>query len=150
MVRNRIGLVTLGMFLLAAGVSTQAQPAKQAHWVGTWATSPMLAHGGFNVKPFADVTLRELADELVAVRQATIHLFAHLDQAAFERRGGRRVWRGLIEDDVLALREARRAGAAEALIVDAGGFVVEGASSNVFVVDGDGLATPPELALIPI
>ena len=32
-------------------------------------------------------TLRDLADELAAVRQATIQLFAHLDQAAFERRG---------------------------------------------------------------
>jgi uncharacterized damage-inducible protein DinB len=32
-------------------------------------------------------TLRDLADELAAVRQATLHLFAHLDQAAFERRG---------------------------------------------------------------
>ena len=32
-------------------------------------------------------TLRDLADELGAVRQATLHLFAHLDQAAFERRG---------------------------------------------------------------
>lgn len=32
-------------------------------------------------------SLRDLADELAAVRQATLHLFAHLDQAAFERRG---------------------------------------------------------------
>ena len=32
-------------------------------------------------------TLRDLADELAAIRQATIHLFAHLDQAALERRG---------------------------------------------------------------
>ena len=32
-------------------------------------------------------TVRDLADELAAVRQATIHLFAHLDEAAFERRG---------------------------------------------------------------
>lgn len=32
-------------------------------------------------------TLRDLADELAAVRQATLHLFAHLNQAAFERRG---------------------------------------------------------------
>ena len=38
--------------------------------------------GGFDAR-----TLRDLADELSAVRQATIHLFAHLDQAALERRG---------------------------------------------------------------
>lgn len=46
---------------------------------------------------------------------------------------------------VLASREVRRAGAAEALIVDGQGRVVEGATSNVFVVEADGtLVTPPE------
>jgi branched-chain amino acid aminotransferase len=46
---------------------------------------------------------------------------------------------------VLANREARQAGAAEALIVDGRGCVVEGATSNVFAVLRDGtLVTPPE------
>jgi branched-chain amino acid aminotransferase len=46
---------------------------------------------------------------------------------------------------VLANREARLAGAAEALIVDGRGCVIEGATSNVFVVASDGaLVTPPE------
>lgn len=46
---------------------------------------------------------------------------------------------------VLANREVREAGAAEALIVDGRGRVVEGATSNVFVVEPDGtLVTPPE------
>jgi len=45
---------------------------------------------------------------------------------------------------VLAMRDARRVGAVEALIVDGNGCVVEGATSNVFaVVDGQ-LVTPPE------
>jgi len=45
---------------------------------------------------------------------------------------------------VLAMRDARRIGAVEALIVDGNGCVVEGATSNVFaVVDGQ-LVTPPE------
>jgi branched-chain amino acid aminotransferase len=47
---------------------------------------------------------------------------------------------------VLAMREARRAGASEALIVDAEGRVVEGATSNVFFVRGPLLVTPPEEA----
>jgi uncharacterized damage-inducible protein DinB len=38
--------------------------------------------GGFDAR-----TLRDLADELAAIRQATIQLFTHLDQAALERRG---------------------------------------------------------------
>jgi len=46
---------------------------------------------------------------------------------------------------VLALRQARLANAAEALIVDGRGRVVEGATSNVFAVLDDGtLTTPPE------
>jgi branched-chain amino acid aminotransferase len=45
---------------------------------------------------------------------------------------------------VLAVREARREGASEALIVDAEGRVVEGATSNVFFVRGKTLVTPPE------
>lgn len=46
---------------------------------------------------------------------------------------------------VLASREVRRANAAEALIVDGRGRVVEGATSNVFAVEADGtLVTPPE------
>lgn len=46
---------------------------------------------------------------------------------------------------VLANREARLANAAEALLVDGRGCVVEGATSNVFAVRADGtLVTPPE------
>jgi branched-chain amino acid aminotransferase len=48
--------------------------------------------------------------------------------------------------NLLALREAKSLGAQEALVVDPGGHVVEGASSNVFVVRDGRLATPPESA----
>jgi branched-chain amino acid aminotransferase len=48
--------------------------------------------------------------------------------------------------NLLAVREARARGAVEALIVDARGHVVEGASSNVFVVHAGRIATPPESA----
>jgi branched-chain amino acid aminotransferase len=46
-------------------------------------------------------------------------------------------------ESLLAVREARAQGAQEALIVDGRGDVVEGATSNVFVVKGGRLATPP-------
>jgi branched-chain amino acid aminotransferase len=46
---------------------------------------------------------------------------------------------------LLALREAKARGAGEALIV-AGGEVIEGASSNVFMVTKGTLKTPPESA----
>ncbi len=48
--------------------------------------------------------------------------------------------------NLLALREAHARGAAEALIVDPRGHVVEGASSNAFIVTGGRVATPPESA----
>jgi len=48
--------------------------------------------------------------------------------------------------NLLALREAKSRGAQEALVLDARGRVVEGASSNVFIVSGGRLATPPESA----
>lgn len=46
-------------------------------------------------------------------------------------------------NSILALAEARRAGAYEALMCDAHGRVAEGSSSNVFVVRGGVVATPP-------
>jgi branched-chain amino acid aminotransferase len=45
---------------------------------------------------------------------------------------------------VLALRQATRSGATEALVVDGHGRVVEGATSNIFLVCGGLLVTPPE------
>lgn len=47
---------------------------------------------------------------------------------------------------VMATREAKLRGAAEALIVDADGGVVEGATSNLFLVSDGQLGTPPESA----
>jgi branched-chain amino acid aminotransferase len=48
--------------------------------------------------------------------------------------------------NLLAMREAKGKGAHEALVVDARGYAVEGASSNVFVVSAGRVATPPESA----
>ncbi len=45
--------------------------------------------------------------------------------------------------NVLAVREARAAGAHEALLLDGRGYVTEGSSSNVFAVAGAVLRTPP-------
>jgi branched-chain amino acid aminotransferase len=47
---------------------------------------------------------------------------------------------------VLALREAKAAGAHEALVVSSSGHIVEGTTSNVFLVRGTTLITPPEEA----
>lgn len=44
---------------------------------------------------------------------------------------------------VLALHEVKKSGAHEAIIVGSNGEIVEGATSNVFIVRGGELATPP-------
>jgi len=46
--------------VLTIPVLSLAQPAPHPQWVGTWATAPMLADGGFNVRPLSGVTLREI------------------------------------------------------------------------------------------
>jgi len=58
---------------IARGDATPLPGFKQDDYVPT---------GGFDRR-----TLRDLADELAAVRQATIHLFRHLDDEALHRRG---------------------------------------------------------------
>jgi aminodeoxychorismate lyase len=44
---------------------------------------------------------------------------------------------------ILARTEADAAGADEALLLNTDGFVVEGASSNLFWIEGDAICTPP-------
>jgi branched-chain amino acid aminotransferase len=51
-------------------------------------------------------------------------------------------------ESILAIQEARQTGAHEALIVDGAGRVLEGTTSNLFVLRGQKLVTPP--ASLPI
>lgn len=46
-------------------------------------------------------------------------------------------------DHVVALMEARRLGADDAILLDTAGHAVEGTTSNLFLVEGDEIATPP-------
>jgi branched-chain amino acid aminotransferase len=52
-------------------------------------------------------------------------------------------------NNVLARMEATDRGADEALILDSEGFVAEASADNIFIVDRDGLATPPLTAALP-
>ncbi|MGB8029059.1 MAG: SGNH/GDSL hydrolase family protein [Terracidiphilus sp.] len=47
-------------FVFAVPALSLAQTAPHPQWVGAWATAPMLAEGGFNVRPLCGVTLREI------------------------------------------------------------------------------------------
>jgi lysophospholipase L1-like esterase len=54
----RLTVLVFAVAALAVPVLSSAQAAPQ--WVGTWATSPMVADGGFNIRPFSGTTLREI------------------------------------------------------------------------------------------
>ncbi|HUV68990.1 MAG TPA: SGNH/GDSL hydrolase family protein [Terracidiphilus sp.] len=60
MFKRWLCLVSLPLLLLAINVPGSAQSSRRPEWVGSWASSPMLAEGGFRVHPFAAVTLREI------------------------------------------------------------------------------------------
>jgi branched-chain amino acid aminotransferase len=100
-----------------------------------------------------DVTLADAPRTLVIVRPLALpaaELYARgvkLRIVGVQRTSRRAVDPGVKSgnylNNILALAEARRAGAYEALMCDAGGRVAEGSSSNVFVVGADGrVATP--------
>lgn len=50
-----------GALLLSASGMLHAQARDGAHWVGTWAASPMAVQDGASRHPFCGVTLREIA-----------------------------------------------------------------------------------------
>ncbi len=60
MFRNWLAFASTVVLSLALSAPCNAQSANQQKWVGTWASAPMLADGGFRVHPFANVTLREV------------------------------------------------------------------------------------------
>jgi lysophospholipase L1-like esterase len=53
-------LVAFAALVLTCVAPSRAQAAPHPQWVGSWAAAPMLAEGGFNMRPFSGVTLREI------------------------------------------------------------------------------------------
>lgn len=119
-------------------------PESYVRVIVTRGSGPMGLDLGFEVRPLRVVIVAPLAapppelyDGGVAVVTFRARRVADATDAA-----GAKVGNYLVS--VLAMQKAREAGALEALIVDHDGNVVEGASSNVFVVHGATLWTPPE------
>ncbi len=54
------GLASISALLLATAGMCNAQSSPRPQWVGTWATSPMMTHGGCSEHPFCAGTLREI------------------------------------------------------------------------------------------
>jgi branched-chain amino acid aminotransferase len=92
------------------------------------------------------VVLVEALDPLPApfYREGIAVVTVHTERAGDAARGEAKVGNYLAS--LLALKEAKAQGAQEALILDKAGHVVEGTTSNVFIVRGGDVITPPEQA----
>ncbi len=72
MSKRWLGLASITALLLATSGTCNAQSSPRLEWAGTWATSPMLAQGGFAVHPFCGTTLREIVHTSAAGSQIRI------------------------------------------------------------------------------
>jgi len=103
---------------------------------------PPATHGRFFIqaKPYSEPTAseRETGVACVLAPNRRVNPLSHLPQMK----------RGNYADCLYAADFARRRGAREALFVSADSFVLEGATSNLFVVLDDILVTPPAGELV--
>ncbi len=72
MPNRRFPVMAVTALALAFATPSHAQSVPHPQWVGTWATAPYLADGGFNVRPLAGFTLREIAHISVGGAQVRI------------------------------------------------------------------------------
>lgn len=134
-----------------AALSADVQRAIAAAGRGEWYARIMLTRGtgplGLDIdlasKPLTVILVEEVHPPPRALyeegaRLATVSVGRTADGTGA---AGAKVTNYLVS--MLALHEAKTRGAVEALIVDGRGDVVEGASSNVFIVRGGCLFTPP-------
>ncbi len=105
---------------------------------GELGLDPGLAHG-----PRRIVLVTELHRPVESSYRNGVHAISYATQRTHEatEAAGAKIGNYLIA--VLAMRRAGQCGANEALILDAQQRVLEGATSNVFLVHGGELSTPP-------
>ncbi|MBK8994219.1 MAG: aminotransferase class IV [Myxococcales bacterium] len=131
---------------VAEALAAAGNPESYVRVIVTRGSGPLGLDTGFEVRPLRVIIVAPLtppapelyAEGIAAVTYRTQRVAEATDAA------GTKVGNYLVA--VLAMRKARAEGAAEALIVDHAGNVVEGASSNVFAVCAGVLVTPPESA----
>ncbi len=119
-------------------------PESYVRVVVTRGSGPLGLDTGFEVHPTRVVIVAPLVTLPAEAYDKGVDVITYRTQRVAEATDavGAKVGNYLVA--VLATRAAREAGASEALILDASGRVVEGASSNVFVVESGRLVTPPE------
>lgn len=72
MLKRCFGVLAVFTVLLSVNVRAQAQCTCHPKWVGTWATSPMLADGGFRVHDFSATTLREVVHTSIGGKELRV------------------------------------------------------------------------------
>ena len=91
--------------------------------------------------PLRIVFIEPLTPLPVAMYRDGVSVITHRTERASDAAHGAKV--GNYLGGMMALRVARQVGAHEALILDAKGRVTEGTTSNVFIVRGQTIVTPP-------
>jgi branched-chain amino acid aminotransferase len=117
-------------------------PESYARVMITRGTGPLGLEAPAEARPLRVILVEPLRLPPVAQYRQGISAITVRTERAADAAHGAKVGNYLAS--LLALREARRAGAAEALLLDGAGNVLEGTTCNVFVVEGATLRTPPE------
>jgi branched-chain amino acid aminotransferase len=154
---RELGAILAASHARARGVSGggPAEPASRERYARVMLTrgsGPLGLEPGSAVAPLRVIMIEPLKAPASSLYRDGVSVIAVRTQRAGDAAHGAKVGNYLAS--LLALREARAAGAHEALILDAAGHVVEGTTSNVFLVERQGAAargagaliTPPEEA----
>lgn len=119
-------------------------PESYARVMLTRGTGPLGLDPSADMHPLRVIMIEPLKVLPAAMYRDGVAVITYRTERAADAAHGAKVANYLAS--LLALRAAKTGGAHEALIVDSAGRVVEGTTSNVFVVRGDALVTPPEEA----
>ncbi len=138
-----VSLEVLGAEIEAAVAATGNQES-YVRVIVTRGSGPLGLDTGFVAHPLRAIIVGRLEPPPPEAYDRGIAVVTYRTQRVSEatEAAGTKVGNYLVA--VLAMRSARAEGASEALIVDGGGNVVEGATSNVFAVREGRLVTPPE------
>lgn len=110
----------------------------------TRGTGPLGLDPAHVAKPFRVIFIEPFTPLPAAMYRDGVSVITYRTDRASDAAHGAKVGNYLA--GMMALRVARQAGAHEALILDVAGRVTEGTTSNVFIVRGQTILTPPDNA----
>jgi branched-chain amino acid aminotransferase len=108
----------------------------------TRGTGPLGLDPAHVMRPFRVIFVEPLTPLPVAMYRDGVSVITYRTERASDAAHGAKVGNYLAS--MMALRVARQAGAHEALILDAANRVTEGTTSNVFIIRGQTIVTPPD------